>query len=34
MCGIAGIFAYHNSAPPVEVEEALKIREAMQTPGA
>ena len=33
MCGIAGIFAYHNAAPPVRVEEVLKIREAMQARG-
>jgi asparagine synthase (glutamine-hydrolysing) len=33
MCGIAGIFAYHNSAPPVETEEVLKIREAMRSRG-
>ena len=33
MCGIAGIFAYHPSAPPVDVEEALKIREAMRSRG-
>lgn len=29
MCGIAGIFAYGQSAPPVEQEELLRIREAM-----
>lgn len=28
MCGIAGIFAYSDSAPPVGPEEILKIREA------
>ncbi len=33
MCGIAGIFAYHRSAPPVDVEETLKIREAMRSRG-
>jgi len=33
MCGIAGIFAYHNAAAPVRVEEVLKIREAMQARG-
>ncbi len=33
MCGIAGIFAYHNSAPPIDVEETLKIREAMRPRG-
>ena len=34
MCGIVGIFAYHNSAPPVDAEEALKMREAMRPRGA
>jgi asparagine synthase (glutamine-hydrolysing) len=29
MCGIAGIFAYRESAPPVDREELLRIREAM-----
>lgn len=29
MCGIAGIFAYGHSAPPVDQEELLRIREAM-----
>ena len=29
MCGVAGIFAYNNSAPPVDQEELLRIREAM-----
>jgi asparagine synthase (glutamine-hydrolysing) len=33
MCGIAGIFAHHNAAPPVRAEEVLKIREAMQARG-
>ena len=33
MCGIVGIVAYHNAAPPVRVEEILKIREAMQARG-
>jgi asparagine synthase (glutamine-hydrolysing) len=33
MCGIVGIFAYHNSAPPVEAAEAVKIREAMRPRG-
>jgi asparagine synthase (glutamine-hydrolysing) len=33
MCGIAGIFAYHHSSPPVEVEEIVKIREAMRSRG-
>lgn len=29
MCGIAGIFAYGSSAPPVDQPELLRIREAM-----
>ena len=29
MCGIAGIFAYRDHAPPVDREELLRIREAM-----
>jgi len=29
MCGIAGIFAYGEAAPPVDEEELLRIREAM-----
>ena len=29
MCGIAGIFAYRDNAPPVDGEELLRIREAM-----
>lgn len=29
MCGIAGIFAYRESAPPVDRQELLRIREAM-----
>src|SRR5690242_1954083 len=33
MCGIAGIFAYGNGAPPVDSGEILKIREAMRTRG-
>ena len=33
MCGIAGIFHYRQSAPPVNREELLGIREAMQTRG-
>jgi asparagine synthase (glutamine-hydrolysing) len=33
MCGIAGIFAYHHSAPPVEVGEVVRIREAMRSRG-
>lgn len=33
MCGIAGIFAYCSSAPPVVLEEILKMRDAMQVRG-
>ena len=33
MCGIAGIFAYHDAAPPVDREELLRIREAMRLRG-
>ena len=33
MCGIAGIFAYRESAPPVDEQELLRIREAMITRG-
>ena len=29
MCGIAGIYSYRDSAPPVDREELLRIREAM-----
>src|ERR1019366_4827611 len=29
MCGIAGIFAYRDPAPPVDRDELLRIREAM-----
>jgi len=29
MCGIAGIYAYRDSTPPVDREELLRIREAM-----
>jgi asparagine synthase (glutamine-hydrolysing) len=33
MCGVAGIFGYGNAAPPVRVEEIIRIREAMQPRG-
>ena len=33
MCGIAGIFAYSDAAPPVDREELLRIREAMTVRG-
>ncbi len=29
MCGIAGVFAYRESAPPVDEQELLRIRESM-----
>jgi asparagine synthase (glutamine-hydrolysing) len=29
MCGIAGIYAYRESAPPVDEQELLRVREAM-----
>src|SRR6266852_3949633 len=29
MCGIAGIYAYRETAPPVDGDELLRIREAM-----
>ena len=33
MCGIAGIVAYDNLAPPVDRDELLRVREAMHTRG-
>ena len=33
MCGIAGIFAYHDDQPPVDCGELLRIRDAMVTRG-
>ena len=33
MCGIAGILAYRESAPPVDADELLRIREHMITRG-
>ncbi|HLZ34367.1 MAG TPA: asparagine synthase (glutamine-hydrolyzing) [Nitrospira sp.] len=33
MCGVAGIFAYRDQAPPVDQEELLRIREAMRSRG-
>jgi asparagine synthase (glutamine-hydrolysing) len=33
MCGIAGAFAYKESAPPVDREELLRIRDAMLSRG-
>src|SRR5579859_2212975 len=33
MCGIAGVISYGESAPPVDPEELLTIREAMAARG-
>ena len=33
MCGIAGIFSYHDAAPLVDRQELLRIREAMVARG-
>lgn len=33
MCGLAGLFAYHSEAPPIEGEELHRIREAMSARG-
>jgi asparagine synthase (glutamine-hydrolysing) len=33
MCGINGIFSYHASAPPVDVDELTRTREAMRSRG-
>ncbi len=33
MCGIAGIFAYRDTAPAVDREELLRVREAMRVRG-
>src|SRR5688500_1896972 len=33
MCGIAGLFGYHEAAPPVDREELLRIRDALLTRG-
>ena len=33
MCGIAALFAYHNSAPPIERDELLAIRDQMTSRG-
>jgi asparagine synthase (glutamine-hydrolysing) len=33
MCGIVGILAYHNSAPPIAREEIVRMREAMSSRG-
>ena len=33
MCGIAGIFAYHGDAAPVNANELLRIRERMHSRG-
>lgn len=34
MCGIAGIFAYHSAATPVERDELRAIRDHMAARGA
>src|SRR5881392_928896 len=33
MCGIAGAFSYRETAPPVDSEELLRVRDAMTTRG-
>ena len=33
MCGIAAIFAYGESAPPVDRDELLRIRDQMESRG-
>ncbi|MEP7305902.1 MAG: asparagine synthase (glutamine-hydrolyzing) [Acidobacteriota bacterium] len=33
MCGVAGVFAYDDAAPPVDREELLRIRESMRSRG-
>jgi asparagine synthase (glutamine-hydrolysing) len=33
MCGLAGILAYHDAAPPIDGEEILTMRESMQSRG-
>ena len=33
MCGIAGIYTYADSAPPVDTAELIAIRDAMKTRG-
>lgn len=33
MCGIVSLFAYHESAPPIDRDEALRIRDRMITRG-
>ena len=33
MCGIAGIFAYAESAPPADSEELIRVRDAMRSRG-
>src|SRR4051812_42880007 len=33
MCGIAGVFGYHDNAPPIDVDELIDIREAMAARG-
>ena len=31
MCGVAAIFAYHPSAPPVDRDELVRIRDSMKS---
>jgi asparagine synthase (glutamine-hydrolysing) len=33
MCGIVSLFAYHESAPPVDRDELLRVRDRMITRG-
>lgn len=33
MCGIAGVFAYDDEAPPVDLDEVVRIRDAMAARG-
>ena len=33
MCGIAAIFAFHSSAPPVDRHELIRVRDAMTVRG-
>jgi asparagine synthase (glutamine-hydrolysing) len=33
MCGVVGILAYHNAAPPIDREEIVRIRQAMRSRG-
>lgn len=33
MCGIAGVFAYRDAAPPVNIDELVRVRDAMAARG-